>query len=283
MQKKKAGYPYLTDTQKAAGAKRTNTKRTNTKITGAKRTNKAIQKISVLIRWAAELLYPPRCILCDEILRDAQEGCCAKCRLHLPYIQGARCQKCGKPVEDEAEYCEDCGRYRHVFDCGIAVFTYSGQIRQSVYRMKAANRRDYLAFYAKEMEGLLEPYLKRWMPEVIIPVPMHPKKKRARGYNQAELLARGISALCGIPVDADTLYSTKKTGAQKQLDLRGRMKNLRGAFALKKDVYGAKRVLIVDDIYTTGSTVDEAARVLKAAGVRHVFFIVLCTGKGKRQ
>ncbi len=278
MQKKKAEYPCLSDTQKAEGTKRTNTKRINTK-----KINTAIQKISVLITRAAEILYPPRCILCDEILRDAQEGCCVKCRPHLPYIKGARCQKCGKPVEEEAEYCEDCGRYRHVFDCGIAVFTYTGQIRQSVYRMKAANRRDYLAFYTQEMAGLLKPYLKRWMPEVIIPVPMHPKKKRARGYNQAELLARGISALCGIPVDADTLYCTKKTRSQKHLDLRGRMKNLRGAFALKEDVYGAERVLIVDDIYTTGSTVDEAARVLMAAGVRHVFFIVLCTGKGKRQ
>lgn len=273
MHQKKAEYSYLTDTHKEAETTRINTSSTNT----------VKQKLSVLLTWAAELLYPPRCILCDDILREAQEGCCAKCRPQLPYIRGARCQKCGKPVEDEAEYCGDCGRYHHFFDRGIAVFTYTGRMRQSVYRMKSANRRDYIPFYAQEMAKALEPYLKRWQPEVILPVPMHPQKKRVRGYDQAELLARKISALTGVPMDADMLCCIKKTRSQKQLDRRGRMNNLRGAFALKKDFCGVGSVLVVDDIYTTGSTIDEVGRILKAAGVRRVFFIVLCIGKGKRQ
>lgn len=247
------------------------------------RTGTVQQVLSVLAKRLAELLYPPRCILCDRVVRTADEGCCADCRAALPYITGARCMKCGKPVEEEEEYCSDCRKYPHFFDRGAAAFTYTGRMRQSVYRMKKANRRDYIPFYAREMEKTLALYLDDWHPEVILPVPMHPQKKRARGYNQAELLAREIGRLTEIAIDTASLSCVKKTPSQKQLGRRERMKNLKGSFLLKEDFCAVHSALVVDDVYTTGSTVDEISRILKAAGVSRVFFLVLCTGKGKRR
>lgn len=229
------------------------------------------------------LLYPPRCVCCDKILSISAKGCCPDCEKKLPRITGPSCMKCGKPVAgQEDEYCEDCRKYPHEFDRGRAAFTYTGAIRRSVYRMKHDNRRDYMPFFAEEMVQAMAAELPRWKPEVILPVPMHPRKKRRRGYNQSELLAEHISRLTGIPVRKDILRCVKQTADQKSLNRKERMKNLEGSMAVDREVFTFKRVLLVDDVYTTGSTMDEAAKVLKGAGAERVFFIVLCSGKGKK-
>lgn len=124
-----------------------------------------------------DLLYPPRCPICDRILSRRERLCCAGCEKKLPRVIGPVCMKCGKMIEREAdEYCEDCRKYAHVFTRGTAAFAYTGAMRHSVYRMKAENRRDYLDFYADAMAQALEPYLMRWQPERIIGVPMHWQK-----------------------------------------------------------------------------------------------------------
>lgn len=192
--------------------------------------------------------------------------------------------KCGKAVETESkEYCDDCRRQEHYFDRGTAAFTYNRDLRRSVYRMKAENRRDYLEFYAEAMVQAASKYLEYWQPEAILPVPMHPKKMRKRGYNQSELLAGKISRITGIPLERRLLQCVRLTSSQKELDRKGRMKNLRGSFAAAEPFPRISRVLVVDDIYTTGSTMDEISRVLKAQGVQCVFFVVLCAGIGKRR
>ncbi|WP_283682895.1 ComF family protein [Parablautia sp. Marseille-Q6255] len=235
-----------------------------------------------LLWWIGQLLYPPRCVLCDRVVDIRDGGCCRECRERLPRIRGPVCMKCGKPAAPEQEYCEDCSRYLHYFDCGTAAFTYTGKLRQSVYRMKFQNRRDYISFYAEAMAEALRPHLTRWAVQLILPVPMHPQKRRIRGYNQAELLARELGRLLGIPADDSVLRCVKKTDAQKKLDRKDRMKNLKGSFSIEHLPAKLHRVLLVDDVYTTGSTVDEISRVLKYAGVKNVFFVVICIGKGKK-
>ena len=99
-----------------------------------------------------DLLYPPRCPICDRILSRRERLCCAGCEKKLPRVIGPVCMKCGKMIErEEDEYCEDCRKYAHVFTRGTAAFAYTGAMRHSVYRMKAENRRDYLDFYADAM------------------------------------------------------------------------------------------------------------------------------------
>lgn len=231
-----------------------------------------------------DLLYPRRCPVCDQILNRKEGLCCAACEKKLPWIDGPTCMKCGKMIEhEEDEYCGDCRKYAHAFTRGTAAFAYTGALRHSVYRMKAENRRDYLEFYADAMTQALGPYLMRWHPERIIGVPMHWQKKWKRGYNQSELLAERIAEKTGIRMERSWVFCSKKTKAQKMLGRKERERNLKGCFVLKQEKKRVRSVLIVDDIYTTGSTIDELAGLLKTAGVDQVYFVVLCIGKGKKR
>lgn len=265
---------------------------------GENRENRLIKKIIL------NFLYPPRCPICDEVLAfpwddirsrrtersqvpkisaSASKRCCASCEKALPWVEETVCMKCGKPVGDESqEYCEDCRRQEHFYDRGTAAFVYTGAMRHSIYRMKSSNRRDYVPFFAESMTRALARYLPRWSPEIIIPIPMHPRKRRRRGYNQSELLADEIGRLTGIPVRKDLLRCTRMVRSQKTLGRKERLRNLRGSFAACEAFPAVSRVLLVDDIYTTGSTVDEVSRVLRKCGVKSIFFVVLCIGKGKK-
>lgn len=283
-------------------------KRKNKSENGTKSKRKSGIK-SRLKSWGAkeallDLLYPPRCPICDEVLgrawgNTASKGmpacgparkiapqkrrCCPNCAPVLPRVGEAACMRCGKPLADEGrEYCEACMTQRHFFDQGVAAFVYTGPLRHSVYRMKAANRRDYIPFYAEEMTRALERFLPRWRPEIIIPVPMHPRKRRRRGYNQSELLAMEIGKNTGVPVETGLLRCVRFVHSQKELDRQERLKNLRGSFAACGIFPSVSRVLLVDDVYTTGSTMDEISRILREQGVLEIYFVVLCTGKGKK-
>lgn len=229
-----------------------------------------------------DFLYPPRCPICDGLLKSSKERCCKKCRPKLPWVKGPVCMKCGKPVSNpEQEFCSDCLRTEHYFDQGAAAFTYSGGIRRSLYRMKFGNRRDYLDFYADAMTAACRKYLQQWDPDVIAAVPMHRSRRRKRGYNQAELLAKKISLRTGIPFERKLLRCIRKAGEQKTLNRKERLSNLYGCYEVTREIPRGMSVLIVDDVYTTGSTMDEIGRILKKSGAASIYFVVLCTGKGK--
>lgn len=119
-----------------------------------------------------------------------------------------------------------------------------------------------------------------WKCEVIIPVPIHARKLRERGFNQAELLAQDMSGMLGIAMDTGILKRSRYTRPQKELDDNQRIKNLENAFIIDKNVVQYKRVLLVDDIYTTGATIDSCAKALKEKGVEEVFVVCLCIGQG---
>lgn len=118
----------------------------------------------------------------------------------------------------------------------------------------------------------------RWRPDVIVPVPLHPGKQRMRGFNQAEYLARKIGSFYGIPVSDQILRKTGKTKSQKKLGIKERKKNLKGAFSVSRRLDGLT-ILIVDDVYTTGSTMDAAAECLWEKGAGRIYFLTLCIGQ----
>ena len=121
----------------------------------------------------------------------------------------------------------------------------------------------------------------RWLPEVVIPIPLHPARRRKRGYNQAELLAKELGRLWKLPVDTKYLKRMQKTLPQKQLNDRERRENMKTAFKITENDVKYKSVLLIDDIYTTGSTMDAAARILKENGVRKVYFLCISIGSGR--
>ena len=189
--------------------------------------------------------------------------------------------KCGKPIRySEQEYCHDCAHTQHIYDRGAALWLHKDPVNASIYRFKYHNQRFYAGFYAAEIVKNYRTLLRRWAPDVIVPVPLHSRRRRKRGYNQAELLAQELGRLLGIPVSHKMLRRVRDTEPQKVLDNRKRQKNLEKAFAAARLHTKPRCVLVVDDIYTTGNTIDAAAKVLKEAGVQKVYFLTISIGQG---
>lgn len=227
------------------------------------------------------LLYPRCCPLCHEILRDQRALVCPDCGKNLKPVAEPRCMRCGKPVGAEEEFCPECRGGRHEFTQGRGVFLYDEVFRRAIVKYKYGGRRQYGEFFARAMCLYGEKDILRWQPDVVVPVPLHPKKQRARGFNQAAILGELIGEYFGIPFSSELLKKVRSTKSQKKMSAGERRRNLKGAFAVTAPLFG-RTVLIIDDVYTTGSTVDEAARALKRAGAGKVYFLALCTGRPEK-
>ena len=179
------------------------------------------------------------------------------------------------------EYCEDCMAHRHTFEYGMALCNYNETAKTSMVKIKYHNKREYLDFYGAAIVARYDKKIRNMHVDAIIPVPVHPSRRRKRGFNQAEILAEIIGERLGIPVRTDLLTRTKKTLPQKELSPAERLKNLSGAFRAEELPPDIKRVLLVDDIYTTGSTLEACARILKKVGAEYTFFVVICMTGGR--
>lgn len=184
---------------------------------------------------------------------------------------------CGKPLYTQnEEYCEECIKGRS-FDAGIGVFPYRSNMRRAVLDLKNHGKRENAAFLGACMAASLGPLLAFWKPQCLIPVPLDPIKRRKRGFNQAELLARAAGRYLGLSVRTDILFRRYSKKEQKKLHRFARKRNQSGVFYVKMR-HLPERVLLVDDIYTTGNTLEAAADTLKAAGVKKVYFVTVCMG-----
>ncbi|MBR6615826.1 MAG: ComF family protein [Lachnospiraceae bacterium] len=228
------------------------------------------------------ILFPRRCPVCGEIVRPTGRLICPACFRELSFVKSPTCKKCGKEIEDETmEFCADCMAHRHTYEYGLALFNYNDAARNSMVQIKYHNKREYLDFYGAALAVRYEREIRRMRVDAIIPVPVHPSRRRKRGFNQAEVLAKIVGERLGIPVKAELLRRTKKTLPQKELSVGERLKNLSGAFRADEIPENIRRVLLVDDIYTTGSTIEACTRVLKAAGVETIYFVVICMAGGR--
>lgn len=227
---------------------------------------------------ALRLLYPNTCPFCGKVTAGQ---ICNACVAKIQFIEEPRCMKCGKPIRNEAEeYCYDCSHRHHEYDRGYSLWIHKNEVQASIYRFKYHNRRIYSEFYAKILAEQYESAIRRWKVSLIIPIPLYRKRRRQRGYNQSGLVAKKLGQLLNIPVDEKSLVRIRNTDPQKKMNVRGRKTNLRHAFKVKKTFRPVPSVLIVDDIYTTGSTIDCAARELKKAGVQKVYFLTISIGQG---
>lgn len=225
------------------------------------------------------LIYPEKCPFCGMILKRGEVGICEKCRESLPYVREPRCMKCGKPISSEREeFCYDCKKRTHLFDGGQSLWVHQPPVDQAIYAFKYHDRRCYGKVFAVEMVRELCSYIKLVSAEALIPIPLYKIRYRDRGYNQAEILAREIGKITRLPME-DVLVRKKSTSPQKKLSDTQRKKNIEDAFALKREIE-YKIVILIDDIYTTGSTLDEATKVLKSAGVSKVYFLTISIGQG---
>lgn len=224
------------------------------------------------------VLYPQTCCFCGTL---CGKYVCSKCISLLEYIKEPVCKKCGKPILESREMlCFDCSKNVNYFKQGKSLWLHSGRVRWSIYQFKYHNRRTYGLYYADEMWRRFGEQIRQWEIDVIIPVPLHPKRKRERGYNQSEILAKRLGKRLNIPVDAKAVIRKKKTTAQKNLNHKERAENMRDAFEVRKMRKNIKNILIVDDIYTTGNTINELSKALQKKGDFQVFFLTISIGQG---
>lgn len=213
------------------------------------------------------LFYPATCVVCSENV-ERSEYLCADCQRRAPRIVAPFCAKCSEPFPGAITQTFSCANCEHRvlhFDCAVAAYRSRGLVRKLVHQFKYAKQR-HLRYPVAEWlrETLHDPRLRGRTFDAIVPVPLHPA--RERGFNQAALLAELLAASTAVPLRS-VLERTRYTTTQTAYDRAERMENLHGAFRLRKnqDVRDL-RVLLIDDVLTTGSTLSECARVLKGAG-----------------
>lgn len=226
------------------------------------------------------LLYPQRCLVCDEPVSYDEGLICESCRPKLVYITDPRCRRCGKQLSEETQmYCEACLDKKHNYSYGFGVYDYQS-VKQSLFRYKYRGRAEYAAFYAADCYAHLKEEIDCMQADAIIPIPLHWEREQKRGYNQAYEFAKELSKVTKIPLAGKIVKRVKKTAPQKGLDNLQRQNNLKKAFHIHTDVVKLKRVILVDDIYTTGCTIDAVAKELKQHGVGEIMFLTLSIGEG---
>ena len=226
-------------------------------------------------------LFPFRCPICDEPNSKEESAFCKSCLTKLQFVEKPRCKKCGKSLglASKQKLCADCENGKHRFDRGRVLFEY-GDVAPAIYRFKYKNRREYAGAFARKVYERLGEEIVQWEAEALIPVPLHKSRRRTRGYNQAELLAEELGRLLQIPVYNNLVVRCRKTAPQKRLNAAERQNNLKRAFKIDSYDVNLRKVILIDDIYTTGQTLDEIAGVLQEGGVKHVYFLALAAGSG---
>ena len=227
------------------------------------------------------LFYPPHCAACGA---NTEPGVylCASCAATVARIEAPFCRVCSQPFEGAitSEFtCSNCKDREFHFDCAVTRFMSRGVVREFIHSFKYEREfylRHPLADWAAE--ALADPRLALEPFEFLVPVPLHSTRQREREFNQAEAVAELLAKRTGVPVYA-ALKRVRYTTTQTRLDRHERMENLRGAFRVRHPARVLRRhILLVDDIFTTGSTVDECARVLRKAGAASVRAITVARG-----
>ncbi|MDH5183141.1 MAG: ComF family protein [Gammaproteobacteria bacterium] len=213
------------------------------------------------------------CLLCQQL--RCRGGVCEPCRALLPVVHHA-CLQCGLPLDDHHEtVCGRCLQHPPYVDHTIPLFHYAPPMAQMICRLKFQQGLEYARSLGELMANRLQ-QLEVPLPQVLIPVPLHPRRMRSRGYNQALELARPIGRQLQLPIDTKLCLRARHTHEQSQLSIKERKKNIRRAFSLCSDAKLYQHVAIIDDVVTTGHTVNELARILKQAGIKRVDVWTCC-------
>jgi len=221
---------------------------------------------------ALELLFPGRCLLCGgELAFNArgQEPLCLQCREGLVPVSGTRrCEVCSLPLISESKVCTRCRKRRYEFESNLSLFEYQGGIRELLYQYKFRNRRRLAAVLA----GYFAEALRAGFPgAVLVPAPGNPQAVARRGWDPVLRICRLLQRAYGLPVCR--ALSRRAGPPQKLLDYEERLRNLRGTIRLRRPV-GAEPLLL-DDIFTTGATASECARLLRLGGASRVRVLTL--------
>ena len=226
-----------------------------------------------------QFLLPPQCPCCEKFLDEGKEGFCSSCLSEIRWIESPFCSICGTPfISREAENhpCGGCLTHRKYFTIARALGAYEGSLQEAIHRWKYEGKTYLTHFFAEWMVEGLNRY---WNPDafdLLIPVPLHRQRLRERGFNQVLLLVKEISSRTGIPYRKTILQKKKPTTPQVTLSGRERERGLKGAFhVIGREELAGKSVLLLDDVYTTGATVNECSKMLRRGGAKRVDVLTL--------
>lgn len=235
---------------------------------------------------ALELAFPSNiyCICCDNLIDNSRPyALCDECLKNLHWANGRTCSKCGKALVNErkSEVCHDCHENTHLFERGFTCMHYGTKEKEIIHRFKF-NGAAYMG--SKLGKIMLDRFLLEELTvDCVIPVPMHKKKQAKRGYNQSELMAKEVAKGLGVPYNGQVLVRNKYKAPMNKLDSNQRRMNIIDSYSIRNQ--GAKlcninnkSILLIDDVYTTGSTADECTKVLLDAGAKKVYLLTLAAG-----
>ncbi|MCK4596088.1 ComF family protein [candidate division WOR-3 bacterium] len=231
-----------------------------------------------LLRDLIDLIIPPLCCVCKRRLKNDEKILCTDCYSRIRLITPPYCERCGRPLPNlDINVCNTCIVEKHPFSYVRAVSPYEGIIEGLIILLKYNGKRQT----SKILGGLMSKVVKMEETyrncELIVPVPLHTTRKRERGYNQAELLGNELSSELNIPIIPDALIRTRATPSQTKLPTEHRKKNVLGAFSINKrrqELFRGKTVLLVDDVFTTGATLNECTKTLIKGKTTDVLGIV---------
>lgn len=222
-----------------------------------------------------DLLYPPVCGLCGRPADSEDSLVCNRCWEFIQGMEAPYCSGC-RQLLFESLSCPKCRPAPMViFSLGY----YDGQLQTIIRDLKFQFLKPLAAGLGRRMADMMIPFIDKIKPDMVIPVPLHASRRYSRGFNQAEEIAREIAGRFDIPLMTEVLFTVRKTKQQAKLPAALREFNVRGAFAVADDerVLEGKRIILVDDVTTTGATLQENARVLHAAGVKKITGAVAAT------
>ena len=227
-----------------------------------------------LFRAIASLVYPPICTICSASV-GLREYLCADCEAKLSRIVPPFCAKCSEPFDGAITNtfsCANCSHRLLYFDAAVSAYRSRGVARNVILNFKYGRQFHLRHLVARWLIAAFDDSRLRGRTfDVIVPVPLHPARERERGFNQAALLAERVGPSLGVPV-RPVLQRVRYTTTQTAFDRAERIQNLRHAFRLRRNAdVRSLRVLLIDDVLTTGSTLSECARVLKESGAHSVY------------
>lgn len=219
-----------------------------------------------------DLLYPPSCVNC----KTANEWLCQDCFKRIVFIIPPVCERCGTSIStDDLPHCVQCKNnpFQSVDGLRSASYFEDSPIRSAIHFLKYRNHRAVVSILSRMLIDTYRTY--HLKADALVPVPLHTSRLRERGYNQSQLLANEVGTFFNLPVDTDTLQRVRKTKSQMELGINERRQNVLDAFACRSKKLTGQKVLLIDDVCTTGSTLDACATALKEGGAASVWGLTL--------
>lgn len=226
-----------------------------------------------------DLCLPRSCAGCETVDTGSSRFWCGECLIRLDSLHSPLCPRCGRPFPDAPDgpdhLCGECARDSFSFDAARSAVLHSGIVRDRIHQFKFGGKLQWVPPLVDLLE-IVYPDSGFPEPDVMMPVPLHVSRLRERGFNQSGLLAGELGRRLGLRVSFDLLVRKERTDPQTRLERRERLKNVRGAFAVTdRNIVRGVRVLLIDDVFTTGTTLSECAKTLKRNGASEVYALTV--------